>query len=135
MMSIWNRALTFFFAVYRGGNEYFEKDFKHFYCKIDEPTYIKYLKLDILRNVASEQNLGDILNELSEYVVDVESEMSRRSIRAIGGIAIRMPKMATAIIKQLASFMSTKQDHIMNETMIAFKGTLLQWWLTYLKPT
>jgi len=48
----------------RGGNEYFEKDFKHFYCKIDEPTYIKYIKLDILRNVASEQNLGDILNEL-----------------------------------------------------------------------
>jgi len=48
--------------------------------------------------------------------------MSRRSIRAIGGIAIRLQKMATPIIKQLASFINTKQEHIMNETVIAFKG-------------
>ncbi len=48
----------------RGGNSVFENDYKQFYCKVDEPTYIKLLKLDILTQIASENNLGDILNEL-----------------------------------------------------------------------
>jgi AP-4 complex subunit beta-1 len=31
----------------------FEPDFKYFYFKIDEPTYIKLIKLDILTALAS----------------------------------------------------------------------------------
>ena len=50
--------------IKRGGNGVFENDYKQFYCKVDEPTYIKLLKLDILTQIASENNLGDILNEL-----------------------------------------------------------------------
>jgi AP-4 complex subunit beta-1 len=40
-----------------------------------------------------------MLNELGEYVTDVDSEISRRSIQALGRIAIRLPSMASAIVK------------------------------------
>lgn len=43
----------------------FEPDFKYFYFKADEPTYIKHIKLEILTALASENNLGDLLNELN----------------------------------------------------------------------
>ena len=59
--------LSYFFMIKmnkRGGNSVFENDYKQFYNKVDEPTYIKLLKLDILTQIASENNLGDILNEL-----------------------------------------------------------------------
>jgi hypothetical protein len=52
------------FIVSRGGNEFFEKEFKHFYCRTDEPSYVRHLKLEILKWIASEQTLGDIMNEL-----------------------------------------------------------------------
>jgi AP-4 complex subunit beta-1 len=111
------------FIVARGGAEQFEREYKSFYCKMDEPTYIKYLKVDILSVVATENNLGDILNELQEYVTDIDTELSRRSIRAIGAVGVRITSVVSAIIKQLASFLDIGRDYITNETMVAFMST------------
>ncbi len=35
-------------------------------------------------------NLGDILNELSVYVQDVNSQLARKSIKSLGLIACRL---------------------------------------------
>ena len=64
------------YIVLRGGNQYFEKEFKNFYCKFDDPTYVKKLKIAILEKVAGEDNLGDILNELGEYVTDIDTSLA-----------------------------------------------------------
>eukprot|EP01017_Pseudomicrothorax_dubius_P016527 TRINITY_DN1875_c0_g2_i3.p1 TRINITY_DN1875_c0_g2~~TRINITY_DN1875_c0_g2_i3.p1 ORF type:complete len:803 (-),score=273.94 TRINITY_DN1875_c0_g2_i3:134-2542(-) len=112
------------FIVARGGAEHFEREYKQFYCKTDEPTYLKYLKVDVLSLIATENNLGDILNELQEYVSDIDSELARRSIRAIGAIGLRVSSVIGAIIKQLASFLSISFDYITNETIIAFMNIL-----------
>ncbi len=47
---------------------HFRGDYKIFYCREDEPTYIKNTKIKILTNLAATENLGNILNELGEYV-------------------------------------------------------------------
>lgn len=57
---------------YMNGKNQYEKDFKYFYCKVDEPTYIKNIKVKILGMLANEYNLGDMLNELNEYANDVD---------------------------------------------------------------
>ena len=56
----------------KGYNTVFASDYKSFYCRVDEPTYIKLLKLEILSLIACDFNLGDMLNELGEYVTDVD---------------------------------------------------------------
>ena len=43
--------------VLRGANFVFETEYKQFFIKYDEPSYIKHLKLDILAQVASEGNI------------------------------------------------------------------------------
>jgi len=40
-----------------------------------------------------------MLNELGEYVTDVDTELSRRSIQALGAISVRLPAMTSAIVK------------------------------------
>ncbi|CAD8076895.1 unnamed protein product [Paramecium primaurelia] len=107
----------------KGYNSVFASDYKSFYCRVDEPTYIKLLKLEILSLIACDFNLGDMLNELGEYVTDVDQEISKKSIQALGAIAIRLPDLATAIVKQLSSFV-TLQDYITNEVILAFKDIL-----------
>lgn len=113
-----------FYITTKGFNESFEKDYKIFYCRVDEPSYNKILKLDILAMVASENNIGDMLNELGEYVTDVDAEISRKSIQALGIIAIRLPELASAIVKQLCSFVSLQKEYITNEVFVGFKDIL-----------
>ena len=59
----------------------------------DDPGYIKKLKIKILERIASDENLGDILNELGEYVTDIDHEMAELSIKAMGSISMRLPSM------------------------------------------
>ncbi|CAD8087395.1 unnamed protein product [Paramecium primaurelia] len=111
------------FIASKGYNQVFSQDYKCFYCRVDEPTYIKLIKLEILALIACDFNLGDMLNELGEYVTDVDQEISKKSIQALGAIALRLPDLANAIVKQLSSFI-TLQDYITNEVIIVFKDIL-----------
>jgi AP-4 complex subunit beta-1 len=103
-----------------GGKKYYEKDFKYFYCKIDEPTYIKNLKVTILGLLANEYNLGDLLNELNDYANDVDLEMARKSVRTLTDITLSLPEVAKAMLINLVSFYKQNKQHLVNETIISF---------------
>jgi len=83
--------------VLRGGNVYFENEFKQFFIKYDEPSYIKNIKLEILGHIACENNIQEIVNELCEYVTDVNAEIAKRSIRCFGMIIVRLPPVAKQV--------------------------------------
>ena len=75
-------------VVNRGARSVFEQDFKRFFVKYEEPSYVKFAKLDILTGVASEQNLAEIAAELNEYVTDVNAEIAKKSIQSFGNIMV-----------------------------------------------
>ena len=52
------------------------------------------MKLKIITQITNDDILGDVLNELGEYVTDVNSEKARMSIQALGGIAKKSHEMA-----------------------------------------
>ena len=45
--------------------------------------------------------MEEITRELAEYVADVDVEMARRAIRAIGRVAMRLPKSADPVCEKL----------------------------------
>ena len=49
--------------------------------------------------MANENNIGDLMNEIGEYVTDVDSELAKKSIYTLGEIALRISDMTTSIIK------------------------------------
>ena len=59
-----------------------------FYCRQNEPSYIKSLKLDILAAIADETNAFEIATELTEYVNDIDEQLARDAVKAVGRIAI-----------------------------------------------
>ncbi|CAK0873959.1 unnamed protein product [Prorocentrum cordatum] len=73
----------------QAGVECFAPDFKQFYCRYNEPSYIKTVKIEILTALADEGSAEPIAGELGEYVTDVDAEIARRAIRAIGKVAVR----------------------------------------------
>lgn len=61
-----------------------------FYCKFNDPVYVKLEKIDILVKVADKGNCEMILQELKEYSNDVDMELVGASVKAIGQIVIKI---------------------------------------------
>lgn len=57
---------------------------KVFFCKFNDPVYVKLEKIDVLVKVSDKKNADVILNELKEYSQDMDMELVRKSVRAIG---------------------------------------------------
>ena len=109
------------FICFKGGSEFFQHDFKQFFLKYEEPSYIKFLKLDVLARIATEENVADIITELEEYVSDANSEIAKRAIQAFGDIVIRLNNFEenVSIIK---NFLALKTDYITSECILALKN-------------
>lgn len=70
----------------------FENNVRVFFCKFNDPIYVKLEKIDILVKVAEDKNCDIILNELKEYSNDVDGELVRKSVKAIGQIILKVDK-------------------------------------------
>eukprot|EP00659_Diplonema_papillatum_P021553 gene21553-33161_t len=69
--------------------EVFAENYKDFYCRYNDPSFVKSLKLEILVLIANTKNFKEILTELAAYVTDVQVDTVRRAIRAMGEISLK----------------------------------------------
>ena len=74
--------------------------------------------------MASISNISEIVNELSEYVTDVNAEIARKSITCFSTIAIRLPKMAKTVAGHLRNFISLQITYVTTETLKELKNIL-----------
>jgi len=52
----------------------FDDEYRQLYVKYNEPSFVKYEKIDLLALVANETSVQDIVTELSEYASGEEEE-------------------------------------------------------------
>jgi vesicle coat complex subunit len=72
--------------------ELLENDVKMFFVKFNDPYYIKIEKLHILIKLCNHQNFEAVLNELREYTNELDTQFVRKTINAVGSIAIKYEK-------------------------------------------
>lgn len=94
----------------------FEGEYKQFFCRFNDPSYIKLLKLDIITRIATERNALAIAEELAQYVND-SVDIARRSIRACSSIAIQVSSVSEAIVGVLLGLLDIKVDYVSAEVM------------------
>ena len=99
----------------------FYSEYKHFYCRFNDPLCIKELKVQILANIATNKNSKDIIIELSEYITDKHIEIVRLSIQSIGKIAVKIEAATEEAIYQLLNFLELNNDVIIAETFVCIK--------------
>lgn len=102
----------------------FNPDYRQFYARYNEPTHIKYIKIDIMAEVADEINVADIIAELSEYVTDVDQEMARLAIRGIARIAVKVEQAAHQVFDALVDFLEMDMGYVRAQTMVVMKDLL-----------
>ncbi|CCW63513.1 unnamed protein product [Phytomonas sp. EM1] len=106
---------------------FFEPCLGIFFVRNDDPIYIKLAKLDVLVGLANESNGAQVLSELEVYARDTDVEISSKSIRSIGLLAITIPSLAPTCVKKLEGLIHTKDAHIVEDAAVVVQNVLRQY--------
>jgi hypothetical protein len=94
------------------------REIRLFFCKYNDPSYIKLEKLDILVSIVSPNTAGLILDEFSEYVNAVDVFFVRKTIKCIGEIALKIDAAARKSVDILVGCLQSKADYATEQSII-----------------
>ncbi|WWC85696.1 uncharacterized protein L201_000562 [Kwoniella dendrophila CBS 6074] len=92
-----------------------------FFCKYNDPPYVKVEKLDIMVRLASEKNVDTLLGELKEYASEVDVDFVRKAVRAVGQVAIKIDEAAERCVGVLMDLIETRVSYVVQEAVIVIK--------------
>ncbi|KAI8610531.1 Clathrin/coatomer adaptor, adaptin-like protein [Chytriomyces sp. MP71] len=101
--------------------DFLKSEIKVFFCKYNDPIYIKISKLEIMFRLVTEENIEQVLNELKEYATEIDVDFVRKSIRAIGKCAIKIESAADRCIRSLVDLIKTKVNYVVQESIVVIK--------------
>ncbi|KAH3667901.1 hypothetical protein WICMUC_005179 [Wickerhamomyces mucosus] len=100
----------------------FHFDVSLFFCAFDDPIFVKDTKLEIIYLLANESNLSIVLQELAEYSIDVDVQMSKKAVRAIGNLAVKLEAASKTCVDTLLDLASNDIYYVNQEIVIVFKN-------------
>ncbi|XP_076907654.1 beta-adaptin-like protein B, partial [Bidens hawaiensis] len=107
-------------------------EIKVFFCKYNDPIYVKMEKLEIMIKLASDRNIDQVLLEFKEYATEVDVDFVRKAVRAIGRCAIKLERAAERCISVLLELIKIKKvNHVVQEAIIVIKDIFRRYPNTY----
>ncbi|KAJ2079200.1 beta-adaptin [Coemansia sp. RSA 988] len=88
------------------------KEIRVFFCKYNDPIYVKFEKIEVLVRICSERNSEPLLTELKEYAKEVDVDFVRCAVTAIGRLAARYEAAATHALQVLTDLLQMKVDYV-----------------------
>ncbi|KAL3955725.1 AP-2 adaptor complex subunit beta [Purpureocillium lilacinum] len=102
--------------------EVLKNDIRVFFCKYNDPIYVKVTKLELIFMLANESNIDEVLTELREYATEIDVHFVRKAVRAIGKLAIKIEPAARRCIDLLLELVSTKITYIVQEATVVIRN-------------
>ncbi|KAJ4001155.1 adaptin N terminal region-domain-containing protein [Lentinula boryana] len=102
-----------------------------FFCKYNDPLYVKVEKLDIMVRLAGENNVDALLSELKEYASEVDVDFVRKSIKAIGQTAVKIDAAAERCVHVLLELIDTRVSYVVQEAVVVMKDIFRKYPSTY----
>ena len=97
------------------------KELRVFFCKYNDPPYVKFQKLELMVRIANESNVDQLLMELKEYSLEVDMDFVRRAVKAIGQVAIKLEGASERCVNALLDLINTKVNYVVQEVIIVIK--------------
>jgi AP-1 complex subunit beta-1 len=94
---------------------------KHFFCKYNDPVYVKLEKLQVMVQLTNMKNIDKALSEFKEYAGEVDIKIVRKAVSAIGQCAIKLEKAAARCIAVLLELIKTKVSYVMQEAIVVIR--------------
>jgi len=97
-------------------------DIRVFFCKYNDPIYVKVTKLELIFMLANKDNISIVLNELKEYATEIDVQFVRKAVRAIGKLAIKIEPAARQCIDTLLELVNARIPYIVQEATVVIKN-------------
>ncbi|KAI9840898.1 MAG: beta-adaptin [Sclerophora amabilis] len=97
------------------------KELRVFFCKYNDPPYVKLQKLEIMVRIANDRNVDQLLAELKEYALEVDMDFVRRAVKAIGQAAIKIESASEKCVNALLDLIATKVNYVVQEAIVVIK--------------
>jgi AP-1 complex subunit beta-1 len=118
---------------------------KVFFCRYNDPIYVKMEKLDVLVMLISERTVDQVLAEFKEYASEIDwypvywlywskstntdaahccSEFVCKAVRCIGRTAIKLAQATERCVNVLVSLIETKVNYLVQEASIVIRDIL-----------
>ncbi|KAK5958104.1 beta-adaptin [Knufia fluminis] len=101
--------------------EILSRELRVFFCKYNDPPYVKFQKLEIMVRIANESNVDQLLAELKEYALEVDMDFVRRSVKAIGQVAIKIEGASERCVNALLDLINSKVNYVVQEVIVVIK--------------
>jgi len=92
-----------------------------FFCKYNDPIYVKLEKLELLVRLVNDKSIDAVLRELRQYAQEVDVEYVRRAVRTVGRCAIKLEKQAEKCIMVMLQLLKTKVSYVVQEAVVVTK--------------
>ena len=102
--------------------EVLRNDIRVFFCKYNDPIYVKVTKLELIFMLANENNISVVLTELREYATEIDVHFVRKAVRAIGKLAIKIEPAARQCIDTLLDLVNAKIPYIVQEATVVIRN-------------
>ncbi|CAN0008601.1 unnamed protein product, partial [Laminaria digitata] len=115
----------------------FDDEYRQFFTRYNEPTGVKYAKVRCLALLADGNSAEAVIAELGEYAGDIDPELARQAIRAVGKICFRLPGSAAAAIERLIDLMGMDVGYVKSEAVQMVQVLLRKYpqWRTEVLPS
>ncbi|KAL1976904.1 hypothetical protein VTN31DRAFT_3186 [Thermomyces dupontii] len=102
--------------------EILRNDIRVFFCKYNDPIYVKVTKLELIFMLATKENISVVLAELREYATEIDVHFVRKAVRAIGKLAIKIESAARQCIETLLDLVKAKIPYIVQEATVVIRN-------------
>jgi len=102
-------------------NDILTEEIRVFFCKYNDPPYVKLEKLEVMIQLCNEKNVDQVLSEFKEYCNEVDVDFVRRSVRAIGRCAIKLDVAAERCVNVLLELISSHVNYVLQEAIVVMK--------------
>ena len=99
----------------------FESNVKVFFCKFNDPLYVKLEKIEILIKVAEDKNAEVVLNELQDYSNDMDLDLVEAAVKAIGQIILKVNRSVGRAVQIVQEIVQNGQPIALQEAVIIAK--------------
>ncbi|CAO3622010.1 unnamed protein product [Cunninghamella echinulata] len=111
--------------------EVLNNEMRVFFCKYNDPPYVKLEKLEIMIRLCNDRNVDQLLSELKEYANEVDVDFVRKSVNAIGRCAIKIEEAAERCINVLLDLINTGVSYVVQEAIVVIKDIFRKYPHTY----
>lgn len=107
------------------------KNIQVFFCKYNDPFYVKMEKLELLISLATPKYVEKILGELKEcvcgvwvmtsYATEADIDFVRAAVRAIGRCALKVEATVDKCVTVLLALLQSKINYVVQETVVVIR--------------